>query len=367
MQKTDGMNYAPVSQGKVEVVCKPGEFNFAAIGLDHGHIFAICNGLLEAGATLTKVWDSDPQKVREFLARYPQASAAESETEILEDPAVQMVVSAVRPCRRCELGLSVMAHGKDFFVDKPGMLTAAELAAVRAGCEKTGRKYVVYYGERIHVEGAVFAEELIRSGTIGRVLQVTILAPHRLNRPIRPDWFFEESQNGGIITDLGSHQIEQFLTYCGAESATVLQSAVANYANRDKAHFYDFGEGVLLAENGATCYFRVDWFTPDGMSAWGDGRVFVMGDKGSIEIRKYLDVAVSEQGDHVIWVDQQGEHREQVTGKTGFVFFGRLIRDCLHRTETAITQAHTFEAMRLAIEAQAKAMKIGPAVRTGIN
>ena len=144
------------------------------------------------------------------------------------------------------------------------------------------KRQVVYYGERIHVEGAVFAEQLIRQGAVGRVLQVTILAPHRLNRPVRPDWFFEKQENGGIITDLGSHQIEQFLTYCGAKTARVLHSAVANYGNRDKKDFYDFGEASLLADNGATCWFRVDWFTPDGLGAWGDGRVFIMGTEGSI-------------------------------------------------------------------------------------
>lgn len=358
MQKSDGMNYAPVSQGIVEKVCAPGEFRFSVIGLDHGHIYAICNGLLEAGAQLVSVWDPDPQKCREFISRYPQTAAAASEEEILEDESLQMIASAIRPSRRCSLGIRVMEHGKDYFADKPGMLTLEEIGQAERACRETGRKYVIYFGERIHVEGAVYAEQLIRRGAVGRVLQVTILAPHRLNRNTRPDWFFEEKENGGIIADLGSHQIEQFLTYCGAESARVLHSTVANYANRDKEHFYDFGEGTILADNGATCWFRVDWFTPDGLGAWGDGRVFIMGTDGTIEIRKYIDPGTSTAGDHVIWVDRQGEHREQVTGKIGFVFFGQLIRDCLQRTETAITQKHTFESMRVAITAQRDAEKI---------
>lgn len=355
MQKADGMNYAPVATGKTEIVCAPGEFRFSVIGLDHGHIFAICNGLLEAGAELVSVWDPDSKKCRSFQERYPQVKVAASEEEIIEDAEIQMVASAIRPCRRCELGLQVMKSGKDYFVDKPGMLTFDEIAKVRDACGQTGRKYMIYFGERIHVEGAVYAQNLIEKGVIGTVLQVTILAPHRLNRPTRPDWFFEKEQNGGIITDLGSHQIEQFLSYCHAEHAQVLHSAVANYANQDKKNFYDFGEGTLLADNGATCWFRVDWFTPDGLNAWGDGRVFIMGTKGSIEIRKYIDPGTSPDGDHVIWVDEEGEHREQVTGKTGFVFFGQLIRDCLERTEHAMTQEHVLESMRVTIEAQEKA------------
>ncbi len=358
MQKADGMNYAPVARGVTEKVCEPGQFRFGAIGLDHGHIYAICNGLLEAGADLACVWDEDSEKCKEFVKRYPQATIAASREAVIQDPSLQLIASAIRPSRRCQLGLLVMAAGKDYFVDKPGMLTMDEIAAAKAACQATGKKYMVYFGERIHVEGAVYAERLIREGAVGRVLQVTILAPHRLNRPTRPDWFFDKKENGGIIADIGCHQIEQFMTYCGAKTVKVLHSAVANYANQDKPDFYDFGEGVLLADNGATCWFRVDWFTPDGMNAWGDGRVFVMGSKGSIEIRKYIDPGVSTEGDHVIWVDSQGEHKEQVTGKTGFVFFGRFIRDCMDRTELAMTQEHVFEAMRVTIEAQEQAQVI---------
>lgn len=354
----DGMNYAPVSAGKVHVVCREGEFPFGVIGLDHGHIYAMCNGLLESGATLTSVYDSDPRKVSEFLKRYPQAAAAGSEDEILQNPDIRLIASAIKPCDRCRLGVKVMRHGKDYFADKPGMLTFEELEQARRCCEETRRKYAVYFGERIHVEGAVYTQQLIERGEIGRVLQVTILAPHRLNKTTRPAWFFEEEENGGIIADIGSHQIEQFLSFSGAKTAKVLHSTVANYCNPDKPHFYDFGEGNLLADNGATCYFRVDWFTPGGLGAWGDGRVFIMGTEGTIEIRKYIDVANSTKGDHVFLVNKDGEYKFEVTGKVGFVFFGKFILDCIHRTENAITQEHTFEAMRVTLEAQETAYHI---------
>ena len=358
MQKMDGMNYAPVSQGKVHIVCEKGEFPFGVIGLDHGHIYAMCNGLIEAGATLQKVYDKDKKKVEAFISQYPYVEAASSEGEILNDPQIKLIASAIKPFERCRLGIQVMQSGKDYFADKPGMLTFEELKEAEKCCAETGRKYAIYFGERVHVEGAVFAEQLIKEGRIGRVLQVTILAPHRLNKVTRPEWFFEKDKNGGIITDIGSHQIEQFLTFSGAESAQVMHSAVANYANTDKKNFYDFGEGNLTANNGATCYFRVDWFTPGGLGAWGDGRVFIMGTEGTIEIRKYIDVANNSQGDHVIIVNQKEERKYQVTGKVGFVFFGAFIRDCLNRTEKAITQQHTFETMRITLEAQKKAESI---------
>ena len=357
MQKMDGMNYAPISQGTVKVVCKPDEFRFAVIGLDHGHIFAMCNGLLEAGATLVSVYDhgGNIDKLKAFVERYPSVRIAGSIEEILTDSSIKLVASAIVPCARFDLGVRVLRSGKDYFVDKPGMLSIEQVQAVEELCTDTGRKYAIYFGERLHVEGAVYAQQLIEQGAIGRVLQVTILAPHRINRATRPNWFFEKEQNGGIITDIGSHQIEQFLAFSGASSAEIMHSAVANYANQDKANFYDFGEANLLADNGASCYFRVDWFTPEGLSAWGDGRVFIMGSQGTIEIRKYLDVGVSTSGDQVILVDAQGEHKSCVTGQMSFVFFGEFILDCLNRTERAITQRHTLQAMKIAIEAQSKA------------
>ena len=355
MQKMDGMNYAPVFQGKARLVVEAGVFCFAVIGLDHGHIFAMTNGLLEAGATLVAVFDEDPSKMEDFCTRYPQVKKADSVEDILQDPAIHLVASAIKPYQRCALGLRVLSSDKDYFVDKPGLLTFDELHAVRKACKQSGRKYSIYFGERIHVEGAVLAEKLIKEGRVGRVVSMTILAPHRLNAPTRPSWFFDPAKSGGIITDIGSHQIEQFLTFAGAKDAQVMHSAKANYHNPDHPTFSDWGECSLVADNKSTCYFRVDWFTPDGLGAWGDGRVFIVGTKGSIEIRKYLDITQSSTGDNVYLVDQEGEHKFEATGKMGFVFFGDFILDCINRTELAMTQEHVLLAMSLALEAEKEA------------
>jgi predicted dehydrogenase len=355
-QKADGMRYAP--KGKVERVCGPGDFRFAAIGLDHGHIYGQCNGLVEAGGELVWVYDPDPARAAAFQRAYPGVRIARSEAEVLEDASVRLVASAPVPCERAPLGLRVMDHAKDYFTDKPPMTTLEQLAEVRARTAATQRIYAVYYAERLHVEAAVYAGELIRQGAVGRVLQVLGLGPHRINASSRPSWFWRPSQYGGILVDLGSHQIEQFLFYAGAEGAKVLHSKVANYHWPQHPSFEDFGDATLLADNGATQYLRVDWFTPDGLGAWGDGRTLIMGTEGTIELRKYLDVARDPEGDHVYLVDGKGEHHFPVHGKVGFPYFGRLIRDCLDRTETAMPQRHTFLAIELALVAQAQAVRV---------
>jgi predicted dehydrogenase len=354
--KADGMNYTP--QGKARPVVQPGEFGFAAAFLEHGHIHGQCNGLLEAGATLKWVYDPDPKKAAAFIEKFPQTRAARSFDEILQDPAVRLVAAAAVPCERGPIGLRVMQAGKDYFTDKTPFTTLAQLEDARRVAARTGRKYMVYFSERLHVESAIHAGDLVQAGAIGRVIQVIGLGPHRLNKPSRPAWFFEREKYGGILCDIGSHQFEQFLYFSGATDATVSQAAVGNFANADTPEFEDFGEASLVGNNGTSNYVRVDWFTPAGLSTWGDGRTIILGTKGCIELRKYVDVARDRAGDHLYIVDDAGERHLAVAGQVGFRFFGELILDCLNRTEKAMTQAHAFKAAELCLRAQAAAQRI---------
>ncbi len=357
MSSADGMNYAP--QGKPAPVVKPGEFVFAAAALDHGHIYGQCNGLVEAGGDLRYVYDPDPEKIANFLKSYPQAKPVERLETILDDPAIQLVASAAIPCDRGPLGVRVMQAGKDYFCDKTPFTSLEQLAAARATAAATGKKYMVYYSERLHVESAIFAGQLIAEGAVGRVVSVLGLGPHRLNAPSRPTWFFEHAKYGGILCDIGSHQIEQFLSFSGATDAAVTEAAVANYANPKYPELEDYGHANLVANNGATNYFRVDWLTPTGLRTWGDGRTVILGTEGYIELRKYIDLAREGTGDHLFLANGHGEKEFALKGKVGFPFFGQLILDCLNRTENAMTQAHAFKAAELCLKCQLAAKRIG--------
>jgi predicted dehydrogenase len=352
----DGMIYAP--SGRPRPVCEPGEFLFAAVGLDHGHIYGMCNGLLEAGGQLRWVYDPDPEKVAAFRRRYPDVEVAVSEQAVLDDERVSLVAAASVPADRAGLGVRVMAHGKHYFVDKPPLTSLGQLAEAKAAVQRTGRKYAVYYSERLHVESAVYAGQLIAEGAIGRVVQVLGTGPHRLNAASRPDWFWERARFGGILCDIGSHQVEQVLFFGGCDEAEITSSRVANYAHKEHPTFEDFGDFTVVLDNGATGYCRVDWFTPDGLGTWGDGRTFILGTEGYLELRKYTDVAREPGGDHVYLVDGKGEHHIPVAGKVGYPFFGRLILDCLEGGERAMTQAHAFAAAELCLIAQQQAVRV---------
>ncbi|MGH4050129.1 MAG: Gfo/Idh/MocA family protein [Clostridium sp.] len=352
MNNANGMYYVPKS--KVEKVCEEGDFKFAAVGLDHGHIYSMSAGLIGAGAELKWVYDPDPKKVQAFCKEYPQVKIASSEEEILRDESINLIASATITSNRCAVGLRAMDAGKDYFVDKAPLTTLEQLAKAKAKVKETGKKYAVYYAERIHNESSVFAGQLVKEGAIGRVIQVLGMGPHREGLG-RPEWFYEKDKFGGILCDIGSHQIEQILFYTGSTDAKVLHSKMGNYNHKQYPNFQDFGDATLITDTGATGYFRVDWFTPDGLGTWGDGRLFILGTEGYIELRKYIDVANKSTANHVYLVNKAGEEHFEVDNKVGFPYFGELILDCLNRTENAMTQEHAFKAAELCIKAQMQA------------
>lgn len=356
------MTYAPT--GPRRPVVRPGEFRVAAMHLDHGHIFGQCQGLAEAGAEIVAVHDPEPARVARFQERFPGARAVDDPRAILEDPSIHLVAAAAVPSERGPLGCRVMAHGKDYFTDKCPFTSLDQLEAAREVARQTDRKYMVYYSERLHVECAVHAGELVRAGAVGAVVQVLGLGPHRLDAAQRPAWFFQRSRYGGILCDIASHQVEQFLHYTGNSDARVTSARVGNYRHAEYPEFEDFGDLTVVGANGATGYHRVDWFTPDGLATWGDGRLVILGTDGYIELRKYVNVGdpspAGRAGDHLFLVDRAGERHLELAGQVGFPFFGALIRDCLERTEHAMTQAHAFKAAELALRAQVLAERVGP-------
>lgn len=350
----DGHLYAPEFPATKPVV-QPGEFIFAASHFDHGHIYGQIDGLAKAGGQLAWVYDPDPARYRDVLAKYPDCRVARSFDEILQDQRLHLVTSAAVPCERGPIGLQVMESGKDYWTDKSPFTTLEQLEQARACVARTGRKYMVNYSERLLNEAAWHAGTLIRGGAVGRVLQVLNLAPHNLSPSARPAWFFKKECYGGILTDIGSHQFEQFLFYTQATEARIEFARVGNVGHPEYPGLEDFGEAALTTDTGASCYCRVDWFNPAGLRTWGDGRTFVLGTTGYLEIRKYIDVTRASGGNLILLVDQQGEHEIPCAGKVGYPFPGQLILDVLNRTEQAMTQAHAFKAAELSMQAQRRA------------
>ncbi len=330
---------------------------FSAIGLNHNHIYGQTGLLLRAGAELVSVYAPEPDLVAQYARMFPQARVASSAEEILEDGSIQLIISAGIPCDRAPLGVRVMQHGKDYMSDKPGITSLDQLAEVRRVQAETGRIYSICFSERFEVAAAVRAGELIQAGAIGKVVQTLGLGPHRIHPPERPAWFYQKAKYGGILTDIASHQVDQFLYFTGSTQAQVVSSQVGNFKHPQHPELEDFGDMVLRGDGG-TGYIRVDWYTPQGLGVWGDGRMTILGTEGYIELRKYIDIAGRPGGDHLFLVDQHGIQYmdcSQVERPYGRL----LIADILNRTETAMPQAHAFRVSELALTAEANAARLG--------
>jgi predicted dehydrogenase len=272
---------------------------------------------------------------------------------LLEDRAIDAIVTGAIPRDRAALAATAMRNGKDVMSDKPGVTTLAQLAELERVVAETGRIFSICFSERFQVPAVSAALRLVEAGEIGRVVQTVNLAPHRLNRAIRPAWFFEKDAHGGILCDIGSHQIDQFLVFTGSRNTEVVSSSTGGFAELPAPGFENFGEIVLSSEC-ARGYVRVDWFTADGLSTWGDGRLVVLGTEGTIELRKYIDVEGRSGSDHLFLVNNAGTRHIDCAGEP-FTYFKAFAADVRDRTATAMPQDHVFTVCRLALEAQARA------------
>lgn len=331
---------------------------FSVIGLNHGHIYGMTEAIIRGGGELVAVYAKEPDLMAGYVKRYPNVKQAKSEQEVLEDKSIQLILSAAIASERAPIGIKAMQHGKDFMADKPGITSLEQLAQVRKVQKDTKRIYSIMYSERFENRATVKAGELIKEGAIGKVVQTIGLGPHRMNTKTRPEWFFDHNKFGGIITDIASHQFDQFLFFTGSTKGEVVSSQIGNLNHPEFPLFEDFGDAMVRG-NGGTGYIRVDWFTPDGLKTWGDGRLTILGTEGFIEIRKNIDIAIKDSGNNLYLVNNK-ETKYLDCSKEPLPFGSQLVSDIVNRTETAMTQAHCFLATELSLKAQKFAKKLEP-------
>ena len=205
---------------------------FAAVGLDHRHIYDQVSSLIAAGGECVGWWTQDPsvQTVAGFVELFPQIPYVADRRRFLDDPAVHLITCAAIPCDRAAHAVEAMRAGKDFMVDKPGLTTFAQLDEVRRVQAETKRIFSVDFTERFEVKSTTRAAELVKAGAIGNVVHIVGLGPHRLNRHLRPQWFFDKKAYGGILVDIASHQFDQFLYFTGATDARIRSARATNVA-----------------------------------------------------------------------------------------------------------------------------------------
>ena len=327
------------------------KLKFAAIGLDHRHIYDQVTSLLDIGAECVGFWSRDEaMPLQGFMEKFPHIPRVKERAQLLVDESIHLITCAAIPNERADLAIEAMRHGKDFMVDKPGLTTFGQLEAVRKVQKETGRIFSIDFTERFEVRSTTRAGELVKAGAIGQVVHTAGLGPHRLNRHLRPQWFFDKQAYGGILVDIGSHQFDQFLYFTDSSDARITAARVANRAHPADTGLEDLGE-VMIESDNASGYFRVDWFTPDGLNTWGDGRLTIVGTEGTIELRKYVDVAGRPGIDHLFLTDKKSS-RYIDCSDAELTYYHRLRDDIFNRTETAMTHDHCFKVCELSLTAQ---------------
>ena len=330
---------------------------FAAIGLDHRHVYDLTAGLLAAGAECVghDPESSDPRVLAGFRKRFPDVPAVDRE-RLLEDRSIDFVVLCSVPCDRAAMAVRAMRSGKDVMVDKPGVTTVDQLAAVEAAVAETGRVWSVALG-RLTSASVQAALAVVRSGELGRLVSLTSLAPHRLNRDLRPDWFFDRAAYGGIINDIGVHSIDQFLAFANVADATIAAATIGCFGTAP-AGFEDFAE-ITLRGAAVTGSMRLDWFTPDGLADWGDGRLFAVGTEGTLELRKNLDVLGRPGGDHMFVTDKKRTRYLDCADRP-VTYYRDFLDDVRDRGGRMAEGGRVFSACRLALRCQAEAYRFMP-------
>ncbi len=323
---------------------------FATIGINHNHIFGQTNCLLNAGAELVGFHAIEDDLAKEYAETFSGVQRVDDKRRLLDDPSIDLIISAAIPDERAPLAIDAMRAGKDVMVDKPGMVTLAQLDEVKKVQAETGRIFSVLYSEHFENRATVKAGELIAAGAIGKVVSTAGFGPHRLRASTRPDWFFERQRYGGILVDIASHQCEQFLFFTNSDAADILSAKVSNRANPQSPGLQDSGD-IHLSTKDADGFIRVDWFTPDGLPSWGDGRLFITGTEGAVEIRKNVDIAGRDGGNHLFLTDKTGV-RHFDCADVPLPYGPQLLDDIRNRTQTAMPQARCFAAMEIALKAQ---------------
>jgi predicted dehydrogenase len=330
----------------------------AVVGADHLHLFEIVDRLVKAGAET--VSHSADGALVETYAGWRTESVERTYDEILADDTIDLVITAAIPSRRAAIALAAIEAGKQVITDKPGLTTMEQLDAIRtAVADRPGRPWTVLFTERFENRAINEAVRLARSGAVGRVVHVIGAGPHTMWASRRPAWFWDPVATGGVLVDIGSHQVDQFLAITGAAApdVAVVASMVGNVSSPDHPGMQDIGS-MTLAVDTTVGDHRLDYLTAKGLGTWGDCRLTIVGTEGTIEARANIDVAGIDGPEHLIVVDGDGTRRVDISGVV--VDWAELVlADLADGGERLMTQRHAIDVTDVCLRAQAAARPWG--------
>ena len=261
------------------------DLRVAMVGLAHGH----GTGFLKSLATLPGVkvvgfFDSEnPQAARQAAEEFG-APAYEDLDQLLRHAGANMMLTAAINDRKAQYIVKAIDAGLHCMADKPLVSSMEELESIEdALARNKSVKLYLMLTERFNAARAT-AKQLVDRGEIGRVANIVAIRPHRLNPDSRPAWMFDSRRYGGILNDIGIHDLDIARWFTGNEMDQILSASVSNMRSTAFTDFNDNGEAMIRMKDGAIAFIYVHWMTPDAYPAHGETRFIITGTKGQIEV-----------------------------------------------------------------------------------
>lgn len=165
------------------------------------------------GFRVTSIMTKNPEAIAEIHEADPSVWIASTPEEILESPAVDLVVVAVPNTLHYDLASKALKHGKHVVVEKPFTITAAEAGALRELARQQGKVLSTYHNRRWDGDFLTI-RKLIESGVLGSLAE---FESHfdRFRPAPKAGWREESGPGTGMLYDLGSHLLDQAITLFG--------------------------------------------------------------------------------------------------------------------------------------------------------
>lgn len=251
-------------------------------GVQHPHINTFLDECTRRDdVELVGIAERDPDRRAEYVERY-SATPFEDHQQLLDAGNLDAVGIGDVFGDRGQIAIDALNAGVHVLADKPLCTTRADLDAIHAAWQRSGRFLSVAFEKRFY-PSTLAAKQILDAGDLGELTLVTATGPHKLLRGGRPAWFFEEKSYGGILNDLTVHDADLLLDFTGGRRGEVT-GRTGNYGNTDYPGFEDVGLATVRVDGGPIAALDAHWMSPEAASYHGDYRMRLVGTQGTAEL-----------------------------------------------------------------------------------
>ena len=228
---------------------------------------------LSKGNTKVKikgVWDINPE--RRDAAAEKGLVAYNSETELLSDPDIDIVLISSTNDVHKQIAIDALKAGKHIICEKPVAMSSEEIVEIMEAAKKYNRVFTVDQNRRTNRD-FVLMRRTVESGVIGKpyIFESRVEG----SRGVPAGWRTEKAKGGGMMLDWGVHLIDQMM-YMIDEKVTNV------FCKLYSVHYPDVDDNVRLVmtfESGVTAQIEVSTnnFIPHP-------RWYVLGTDGTLQI-----------------------------------------------------------------------------------